>query len=474
MYPMDEEATRSSHQLNMLEGGIFGKMCRVALPIALMSTLQQLFNATDMAVAGRFASSNAMAAVGSNAPVINIVVMLFTGLSIGSNVLIAGLVGAGKKERVNEAMHTGFAVALISGFIMLMVGTLIAKPILGLLDTPASIMPLAVSYLRLYFLGMPFLMIYDFGNAVLRAVGDTKRPLFCLMFSGLVNVVLNLILVIGFQMSSDGTAIATTIANAVSATLIYRLLVKETGMLHFEWRRLTLNRTYLKRIIAIGGPAGLQGMIFSVSNIVIQAAINHFGAACVAGNSAGLNFEYISYFFVNGFAQATVTFISQNYAAHQYQRCRKIARIAMISAVLFTAVVSMTFYVFRYPLVDDIFSTNQAVVHYAIIRITFIALLEPLTATYEIAGGSLRGIDHSLAPAIITLVGCCILRVVYIAVMLPHFTNFTQVALIYPVTWIVTGTAVICLYESVTRKEYVPDAKEEPIAVDRLQLASHH
>ena len=461
MYPMDEEATRSSHQLNMLEGGIFGKMCRVALPIALMSTLQQLFNATDMAV-------------GSNAPVINIVVMLFTGLSIGSNVLIAGLVGAGKKERVNEAMHTGFAVALISGFIMLMVGTLIAKPILGLLDTPASIMPLAVSYLRLYFLGMPFLMIYDFGNAVLRAVGDTKRPLFCLMFSGLVNVVLNLILVIGFQMSSDGTAIATTIANAVSATLIYRLLVKETGMLHFEWRRLTLNRTYLKRIIAIGGPAGLQGMIFSVSNIVIQAAINHFGAACVAGNSAGLNFEYISYFFVNGFAQATVTSISQNYAAHQYQRCRKIARIAMISAVLFTAVVSMTFYVFRYPLVDDIFSTNQAVVHYAIIRITFIALLEPLTATYEIAGGSLRGIGHSLAPAIITLVGCCILRVVYIAVMLPHFTNFTQVALIYPVTWIVTGTAVICLYESVTRKEYVPDAKEEPIAVDRLQLASHH
>ena len=462
---MDEEATRPSHQLNMLEGGIFGKMCKVAIPIALMSTLQQLFNATDMAVAGRFASSNAMAAVGSNAPVINIVVMLFTGLSIGSNVLIAGLVGAGKKERVNAAMHTGFSVALISGLIMLTVGCLIAKPILGLLDTPASIMPLAVSYLKLYFLGMPFLMIYDFG--------DTKRPLFCLMFSGMVNVVLNLILAIGFQMSSDGTAIATTIANAVSAALIYRLLVKETGMLHFDWKKLALNRTYLKRIIAIGGPAGLQGMIFSVSNIVIQAAINHFGAACVAGNSAGLNFEYISYFFVNGFAQATVTFISQNYAAHQYQRCRRIARVAMFSAILFTTIVSSAFYLFRYPLVDDIFSTNPAVVHYAIIRITFIALLEPLTATYEIAGGSLRGIGHSMAPAVITLVGCCILRVVYIAVMLPHFTSFTQVALIYPVTWIITGTAVMLLYEAVTRKAYVT----ENLTVtpnSEMQLMPHH
>ena len=414
-----------------------------------------------------------MAAVGSNAPVINIVVMLFTGLSIGSNVLIAGLVGAGKKERVNAAMHTGFSVALISGLIMLTVGCLIAKPILGLLDTPASIMPLAVSYLKLYFLGMPFLMIYDFGNAVLRAVGDTKRPLFCLMFSGMVNVVLNLILVIGFQMSSDGTAIATTIANAVSAALIYRLLVKETGMLHFDWKKLALNRTYLKRIIAIGGPAGLQGMIFSVSNIVIQAAINHFGAACVAGNSAGLNFEYISYFFVNGFAQATVTFISQNYAAHQYQRCRRIARVAMVSAILFTTIVSSVFYLFRYPLVDDIFSTNPAVVHYAIIRITFIALLEPLTATYEIAGGSLRGIGHSMAPAVITLVGCCILRVVYIAVMLPHFTSFTQVALIYPVTWIITGTAVMLLYEAVTRKAYVT---ENPAVTpnSEMQLMPHH
>lgn len=399
--------------------------------------------------------------------------MLFTGLSIGSNVLIAGLVGAGKKERVNAAMHTGFSVALISGLIMLTVGCLIAKPILGLLDTPASIMPLAVSYLKLYFLGMPFLMIYDFGNAVLRAVDDTKRPLFCLMFSGMVNVVLNLILVIGFQMSSDGTAIATTIANAVSAALIYRLLVKETGMLHFDWKKLALNRTYLKRIIAIGGPAGLQGMIFSVSNIVIQAAINHFGAACVAGNSAGLNFEYISYFFVNGFAQATVTFISQNYAAHQYQRCRRIARVAMVSAILFTTIVSSAFYLFRYPLVDDIFSTNPAVVHYAIIRITFIALLEPLTATYEIAGGSLRGIGHSMAPAVITLVGCCILRVVYIAVMLPHFASFTQVALIYPVTWIITGTAVMLLYEAVTRKAYVT---ENPAVTpnSEMQLMPHH
>lgn len=449
-----EVEKKNSRQMDMLEGGIFKKLCTMAIPIFLTSTLQQLFNATGMAIAGRFSSSNAMAAVGSNAPVINIVVTLFTGLSIGSNVMLAGFIGAGKKDKAHDALHTSFTVALISGFIMLGIGLLIAKPVLSLLSTPSAIMKQATHYLQIYFLGMPFVMIYDFSSAVFRAVGDTRRPLNCLLVSGIVNVILSYFFVAILHMDASGTALATTLANGVSALLIFRLLVKEKGTLHLDIRKLSLKKEYLIPIFTVGAPAGLQGMIFSLSNIVIQDAINHFGADCVAGNSAGLNFEYICYFIVNGFAQATVTFVSQNYAARKYDRCRKTTRIAMTCAIGFTAILSVIFFTFRYQLVGTIFSSNPQVIKYAAIRMTFITLFEGLTATYEITGGSLRGIGHSLGPALLTLFGSCILRVVYISVMLPHFTDFGQVAVIYPITWIVTGTMVTLLYFNVTKKAY--------------------
>lgn len=437
----------------MLDGGIFRKLCAIAVPICLSSILQQLFNASDTAVVGNFSSSQAMAAVGANAPVINVIVTLFTGLSIGSNVMLAGFIGSGKRDKVNEALHTSFSVALVSGFIMLALGQMIAKPVLTLLDTPSDVMGMAVTYLRIYFLGMPFLMIYDFGSAVLRSIGDTKRPLIYLTCSGLLNVCLNLFFVIVLHRNADGVAIATTISNGVSATLIFRALLKEKGMLHLDVRKLGIRPEYLKKILWIGGPAGLQGMIFSISNVVIQAAINKFGSTCIAGNSAALNFEYISYFVVNGFSQAAMTFISQNFAAKRFDRCRKTTRIAMLCAVGFCAMVAVSFFLLRHQLIV-LFSPDPEVIRYAFIRMTFITLLEPMTASYEITGASLRGIGHSLAPALITLFGSCILRVIYISAMLNRFTDFRQVVVIYPITWTVTGSAVILLYFLVTRREY--------------------
>lgn len=439
--------------INMLEGGIFKKLCLIAIPIALSSILQQLFNASDTAVVGNFSSSAAMAAVGSNAPVINVIVTFFTGLSVGSNVMLAGFIGAGRKDKVNDALHTSFSVALISGFIMLVIGQLIARPILSLLGTPSNVIGMAVAYLRIYFLGMPFLMIYDFGSAVLRSIGDTRRPLVFLTISGILNVFLNLFFVIVLHRNADGVAIATTISNGVSAFLIFRTLTQDTGMLHLDLHRLSLKPEYLKRIFWIGGPAGLQGMIFSLSNVVIQAAINSFGSPCVAGNAAALNFEYICYFIVNGFSQAVMTFISQNFAAGNYKRCRRTTRTAMLCAVCFTAVVSVSFMLLRMPLLS-LFTHDPKVVHFALIRMTYIMLLEPLTSLYEIPGASLRGIGHSLTPAILTLFGSCILRIIYISARLHHFTGFEQVAMIYPITWIITGTAVIVLYFIVTKKEY--------------------
>lgn len=453
MNKTNETTESKKREINMLEGGIVKKLCMIALPICLSSILQQLFNASDTAVVGNFSSSQAMAAVGSNAPVINVIVTFFSGLSIGSNVMLSHFIGKEARDEVNKALHTSFTIALISGLIMLCLGQLIAQPVLNLLGTPSDVMGMAVTYLRIYFLGMPFLMIYDFGSSILRSIGDTRRPLFYLTCSGIVNVFLNLFFVIVLHRNADGVAIATTISNGLSAFLIVRALTREEGMLHLDLHRLTLRWVYLKRILWIGGPAGLQGMIFSISNVVIQAAINSFGSACVAGNAAALNFEYISYFMVNGFAQAVMTFISQNYAAGNYDRCRKTTRNAMVCAVVSCAIVASTFFLFRYPLLS-IFSHDPEVVRFAVIRMTFITVLEPLTATYEITGSSLRGIGHSLIPALLTLFGSCILRIIYIHAMFGHFKSFSQVAVIYPISWILTGTMVTVLYFLVTAREY--------------------
>lgn len=437
----------------MLHSGIFKKLLYITIPIFLMSTLQQLFNASDTAIVGNFSSSEAMAAVGSNAPVINMIVTFFTGLSVGSNVMLSHFIGKNEEEKVNDALHTSFSVALISGFIMLALGQVIAVPILKLLNTPSHILPMAQMYLRIYFLGMPFLMVYDFGSAVLRSIGDTRRPLYYLIISGSLNVVLNLFFVIVLHRNADGVAYATTISNGVSAFMILRALMREKGMLHLDLSRLSLKWKYVRRILWIGAPAGLQGMIFSISNVVIQAAINLFGSDCVAGNSAALNLEYICYFTVYAFCQALMTFISQNYAAGQYDRCRRTTRIAFVSAIGFTAIISVCFYLLRYPILS-FFTHDHDVLKFAVIRMLFIALLEPMTALYEVPGASLRGIGHSLMPTLITLMGSCILRIIYMHIMMHRFTAFYQVVMIYPISWAITGASMIILYFRVTKKAY--------------------
>ena len=444
----------NKHAINMLEGSIYKNLCIIAIPIALSNILQQLFIASDTAVVGHFASSQAMAAVGSNAPVINMIVTFFTGLSIGANVIIARCIGAKEEDQANEVLHTSFVLAIISGFLMLIIGHIIAKPVLHILNTPTDVIDMATLYLRIYFCGMPFLMIYDFGSAVLRSIGDTKRPLFFLIIAGIVNVCLNLVFVLGFHRNADGVALATTLANGLSSFLIFHTLIHEQGMLHLDIHKLGIQKEHLRAILWIGLPAGLQGLIFSISNVVIQAAVNHFGSACVAGNAAALNFEYICYFIVYGFTQATMTFISQNYAAKNYARCRKTTRTSWLCAFGFTALISITFFLLKRPLLG-LFTTDAQVIYYANIRMAYIALLEPLTSLYEIPGGSLRGIGHSLEPTIFTLIGSCVLRIVYISLAHAAFAHFSQVVIIYPISWIITGLAVILLYFKVTKEEYV-------------------
>ena len=314
---------KKKNTVDMLNGSLADKIILFALPLAASSILQQLFNSADLAVVGRFASSEAMAAVGSNAPVINLIVSLFTGLSVGANVLIATLIGKNQKEKINEAVHTIFSVSVLSGIVLIFLGIIGSREILKLMDAPDSVMNAAILYLRIYFTGMPFVMIYNFGSAILRARGDSARPLLCLVVSGIVNVILNLFFVIVCHMSVDGVAYATVISNLIGACFIIRFLMSEEETFRLSFRKLHIHKEFLIEIVKIGLPAGIQGMVFSLSNVVIQSAINSFGADAIAGASAGQNFEFMAYFIVNAFAQAAVTFTSQNFGAVKFDRCKK-------------------------------------------------------------------------------------------------------------------------------------------------------
>ena len=437
----------------MLNGPLAGKIFRFALPVAAASILQQLFNSADLAVVGRFDSSTAMAAVGSNAALINLLVSLFSGLSLGGTVTVANLIGSGKRQKISEAVHTSITLAAVSGLIVCVIGETLAPVLLKLMNTPDEVMRLATLYLRIFLLSMPLFLVYDFGASILRAKGDSTRPLYALTASGLINVGLNLLFVVGFHMGVAGVAIATDISNFVSAAIVVHFLRHEEETFRLSLKKLGIRKEYFKRIVMIGAPAGIQGMVFSLSNVVIQAAINGFGPNAIAGNTAGQNFEYMCYFVVFGFAQAATTFTSQNFAAGKTERCRKIYSRALLMAVVSTLTVALIFY-FGRGLFLRIFTTDPDVSRYAVIRLMFVCLFEELTAVYEIPGGCLRGMNHSFTPAVITILGSCVLRLVWIATFFQIHHTLPFLLIVYPVSWVVTGTAMNLMYFRIRKKEF--------------------
>lgn len=447
------QSKKRSRQMDMLHGSLLDKILLFALPLAASSILQQLFNSADAAVAGRFAGSQALAAVGGNAPVVSLIINLFVGMSVGANVIIANYIGQKNEEKVHEAVHTVYVMALLLGIIMLIMGQLIAKPVLALIDTPDDVIDLATLYLRIYFCGMPCVMIYNFGAAILRSIGDTKRPLYCLIISGIINVILNVFFVVMCQLSVAGVAIATIIADTVSAGLVTWFLLRSEDIIKLNLRELTFKKEHVKKIVRVGAPAGLQGAVFSVSNICIQAGINGFGTAAVAGCAAALNFEYFTYFMTNAFAQAAVTFVSQNYGARQFERCKRALLLSLVSGMLFTAVMSIIFVVGRTPFVS-IYTNDPAAIQYGVARMVIVELFEFLACLYEIPGGALRGIGHSLLPAILTVFGSCGLRIVWIYTIFQKVHTFPVLMSVYLVTWIVTSILVLSAYFMVTRKVY--------------------
>ena len=331
--------------MDMLNGPLGGKILRFALPLAATSILQQLFNAADIAVVGQFAGDKALAAVGANTFVINLLINLFVGISVGVNVVVANSIGAHSYRSVTRSVHTSVIVSFFSGILLSFVGIFFARPILTAVSTPLDILDMAVRYLQIYFAGMPFVMMFNFIAAILRGKGDTKRPLYVLMVAGAVNVVLNFILVAGFDLGVSGVAIATVCANAISGLTLFYFLLHEVGPFKLEFWKLRVTPLFLSRIMRVGLPSGLRGVVFSFSTVCLQSAINSLGSATVAASAAALNYEFVVYYWLNSFSQACVTFVGQNYGAKNMPRCRSAVRWTLLLGCSSTIVLSALLYI---------------------------------------------------------------------------------------------------------------------------------
>lgn len=431
--------------MDMLNGPLLGKTLAFALPLAGGNILQQMFNAVDVAVVGRFASSDALAGVGANTSVVSLFVTLFVGISVGANVVIANYIGRNSYDRISDAVHTAVVFGLLSGCGLMILGLAVSKPLLVAIGTPDDVLELALLYLRIYMLGMPFIMLYNFGAAVLRSIGDTKRPLYSLIAAGVTNAVLNITFVIGFHRSVDGVASATVLSNVLSSGMITFFLMKEQEPIRLHIHRLKIHPDILSKILRVGVPAGLQGMVFSVSNVVIQSGINRYGADAIAGVSVSLNCDFVAYFAVNGFVQAAVTFTAQNYGAGKLDRCRRVFWLNMACSMGVSVLFTVFFLLFRYPLAG-LFTEDDGVVGFAVQRMFIIMVPYILVCTYEIAGSCLRGLNHSLTPAILTIAGTCVLRIIWVRFVDPVFNDFCMLMMVYPVSWIITGAMVMAAY----------------------------
>lgn len=437
----------------MLSGPLLKNMIAFSIPLMFSSILQLLFNAADIVVVGRFAGDISLAAVGSTSSLVNLLTNLFVGLSVGANVLAARDRGAGNDEALSRTVHTSMLLSLISGLLLTAVGIASARRLLIWMQTPAEVLDLAVLYLRIYFMGMTATMIYNFGSAVLRSVGDTKRPLYFLFFAGVVNVVLNLFFVIVLKMDVAGVATATVISQCISAYLVVVCLINENSAIRLRIAKLKIHKDKFYDILKIGLPAGFQGVLFSLSNVVIQSSVNTFGAIVVAGNAAASNIEGFVYVAMNAFHQATISFTSQNMGAKNYKNIVPILLRGQLCVIAVGLVLGNTAVLFGRSLLG-IYSLNDAVAAAGMIRLKIIAGTYALCGIMDVMVGALRGIGKSVMPMIVTLIGVCGLRMVWIATVfrLEQFHTVQTVYLSYPLSWTVTFLAHIVCFVLAMRK----------------------
>ena len=444
---------RTQYEIDMCNGPILSRMLRFSIPLMCSSVLQLLFNAADIVVVGRWAGDNSLAAVGSNTALIGLLTNLFVGLAVGANTLAAKSFGARDREELHRVVHTSILLSILSGVLLAVVGFFGARTILTWMQTPDNVLGLAALYLRIYFLGMPATMVYNFGAALLRAEGDTQRPLYFLSLAGVVNIVLNLFFVIVCHLDVAGVAIATVISQCISAALVLRCMTKDTGPLHLDLRKLRIHSRTMGKILQVGLPAGFQGILFSLSNVVIQSSVNTFGEVIMAGNSAAANIEQFVYVSMNAMYQATISFVSQNYGAGNYHRIRKIVIRAQICVLVVGLVLGNLATLFGRDLLA-IYTTSPAVIDAGLIRMRIVCTTYAVCGMMDVMVGGLRGIGYSVMPMLVSLVGACGLRLLWIATIfqLPQFHTIQMLYWSYPVSWTITvAVHVLCFLWALKR-----------------------
>ena len=444
---------RHSYEIDMLNGPVMPKLLTFAVPLILSSVLQLTFNAADVIVVGKFEGDAALAAVGAPGALINLLVNLFLGLSVGANVVAARYHGAGDFRQTGESVHTSMLMSVISGVGVDLVGFLLAGTFLSWMNTPADVLPLATAYMRIYFLGMPANMIYNFGAAILRAVGDTRRPLMYLTIAGVANVLLNILFVAGLGMGVSGVAWATIAAQVISAILVVLCLMRTEGSIHLDLKQLRLRADKVLEIARIGLPAGLQGIFFSFSNVIIQATVNSFGTVATAGNTAASNIEGYIYVSMNAIYQAAITFVSQNVGAYRYDRISRVTRAALLAVTgIGLGMGAILFFFMR--AFFTIYTDDPAVIAAASIRSSVIAPTYFLCGMMDTMVGVLRGMGSSVAPMIVSVMGACVFRLLWIALIYPFNPTLNMLYLSYPISWLITLSVHLMCYFHLKRKKY--------------------
>lgn len=446
-----QKRAAKKYEIDMCNGPILSKLVIFAFPLMLSGILQLLFNAADIIVVGRFAGSESLAAVGSTSSLINLLTNVFIGLSVGANVLVARYYGSQSRRDLEETVHTSILLAVIGGVILIAVGLSLAAPLLEMMGTPEDVLPLSVLYIKIFFVGMPATLLYNFGSAVLRAVGDTRRPLYFLLTAGVINVILNLIFVIKFSMGVAGVALATVVSQCISACLIIRCLVISEADYRLCLRKLRLVPDKVKSIVRIGLPAGLQGAIFSISNVLIQSSVNSFGSVAMAGNTAASNIEGFVYTAMNAIYQTALSFGSQNFGAKKYRRMAKI-QLYCLGLVTIIGLVLGNGAVFFGRQLLGIYSSDQIVIQYGLNRLRIIATTYCVCGVMDVMVGGLRGMGCSVIPMIVSLTGACALRVVWIYTVFAVYRTLPVLYISYPVSWAVTFLAHVITYVIVRRK----------------------
>ena len=449
---MTEDINKSKkYEIDMCNGPLLGKILLFSLPLMLSGILQLLFNAADMIVVGRWVGSDALAAVGSTGPLINLLVNVFIGLSVGANVLVARFYGAGQEKELSEMVHTAILTSVICGFLLIFIGYYAAPYALEAMGAPKEVIDQSLIYIRIYFAAMPAMMLYNFGSAILRAVGDTRRPLIYLSIAGVVNVILNLVFVIVFSLGVMGVALATAISQVISATLVVICLIRTKGAYGLRLRELKISKSKLILMAKIGLPAGFQGAIFSISNVLIQSSINSFGAIAMAGNSAAGNLEGFVYTAMNTLHQTAVSFVGQNYGAHKYKRIKTIA-IQCLCIVTVVGLLLGNLVYFMGPVLLKLYSTDSQVISFGMRRLFYICCPYFLCGVMDTLVGCLRGMGRSVLPMLVSLTGACLFRIIWIYSVFASNKTLEVLYISYPVSWTITALVHFICFLFIYRK----------------------